>query len=179
MKHTTDFSMHHIQYVTLPPQPDRNTSDNLFRLLDRLEVFERDRMLLWAYLALLTPPDTRGAAVTEEEKLELRYNRFEEKFRHAAIGVLEPFLVYATVSYALACLRESGDSTGLDALCQKSQSEVKLLRKRIAEGTLLPEAGESLIGNLEEHINNLPAEVELARQRYDTFCAKVVKELLV
>ena len=81
-------------------------------------------------------------------------------------------------SYTLACLRECGDKAGLDALFQKCQSKVKLLRKRIAEGTLLPDAGESLIGNLEEHINNLPAEVELARQRYETFCEKVVKELL-
>ena len=35
-----------------------------------------------------------------------------------------------------------------------------------------------MIRNLEEEINNLPAEVELARQRYETFCEKVVKELL-
>ena len=173
-----DFLIHHIQYVTLPPHPDRNTPDNLFRQLDSLDVFERDRMLVWVYLAFLEPLERQGAAETEEEKLELRYNRFEEKFRHAAIGLLEPFLVYATVSYTLACLRECGDKAGLDALFQKCQSKVKLLRKRIAEGTLLRDAGESLIGNLEEHINNLPAEVELARQRYEMFCEKVVKELL-
>jgi hypothetical protein len=172
-----DFLIQHIQYVTLPPHPDRNTPDNLFRQLDSLDVFERDRMLVWMYLAFLEP-ERQGAAGTEEEKLELRYNRFEEKFRHAAIRLFEPFLVYATVSYTLACLRECSDKASLDALFQKCQSKVKLLRKRIAEGTLLPDAGESLIGNLEEHINNLPAEVELARQRYETFCEKVVQELL-
>jgi len=174
----TDFLIRHIQYVTLPPHPDRNTPANLFRVLDSLDVFERDRMLLWTYLAFLTPPETQRTAEAEEEKLELRYNRFEEKFRHAAIGLLEPFLVYATVSYTLACLRECSDKAGLDALFHKCQSELKLLRKRIAEGTLLPDAGESMIRNLQEHINNLPAEVELARQRYETFCERVVKELL-
>ena len=41
-----DFSEYHIQYVTLAPHPDRNSLDDLFRLLDGLEVFERDRMLV-------------------------------------------------------------------------------------------------------------------------------------
>jgi len=173
-----DFLMPHIQYVTIPPHPDRSTPDNLFRLLDSLEVFERDRILVWMYLAFLEPPEKQGTAETEEEKLELRYNRFEKKFRHAALGVFEPFLVHATITYTLACLRESGDKAGLDALRHKCQSALNLLRRRIAEGTLQPEAGESMIGNLEERINNLPAEVELARQRYETFCEKVVKEML-
>jgi hypothetical protein len=93
------------------------------------------------------------------------------------IGIVRD-LYGLTVSYTLACLRECGDKAGLDALFHKCQSALKLLRRRIAEGTLLPDAGESMIRNLEEHINNLPAEVELARQRYETFCEKVVKELL-
>jgi hypothetical protein len=174
----TDFVMHHIQYVTLPPHPDRDTPDNLFRLLDGLDVFERDRMLTWMYLAFLEAPARQETAETEEERLELRYNKFEHKFRHAAIGLFEPFLVHATVTYTLACLRESGDKASLDALFHKCQLALNLLRKRIENGTLLPEAGESMIRNLEEHFNNLPAEVELARQRYDKFCEKVVKELL-
>ena len=173
-----DFLEQHIQYVTLPPHPDRDTPDNLFQQLDSLDVFERDRMLVWMYLAFLEPPERHGTAETEEEKLELRYNRFEEKVRRAATGMFEPFLVYATVSYTLACLRECGDKAGLDALFHKCHSKLKLLRNRIAAGTLLPDAGESLIRNLEEHINNLPAEVDLARRLYETFCEKVVKELL-
>lgn len=32
--------------------------------------------------------------------------------------------------------------------------------------------------NVEEHINNLFADVELARQRYEQFCEKVVKRML-
>jgi hypothetical protein len=174
----TDFSIHHIQYVTLAPHPDRNNLDDLFRLLDSLDVFERDRMLTWMYLVFLEAPLRPGTAETEEERLELRYNKFEEKFRHAAVGVFEPFLVHAAITYTLAYLRECGDRACLDAVYQKCQSKVKLLRKRIAKGTLLPDAGESLIGSVEEHINNLRADVELARQRYDTFCEKVVKELL-
>ena len=35
-----------------------------------------------------------------------------------------------------------------------------------------------MIGNLEEHINNMPSDVELARRRYDTFCDKVVRKML-
>jgi hypothetical protein len=91
--HMSDFTIHHIQYVTQAPHPDRNSLDDLFRLLDSLDVFERDRMLAWMYLAFLEPPATQGTA--EEEKLELRYNKFEQKFRHTAIGVFEPFLVSA------------------------------------------------------------------------------------
>ena len=30
----TDYLIHHIQYVTLAPHPDRNSLDNLFQLLD-------------------------------------------------------------------------------------------------------------------------------------------------
>jgi hypothetical protein len=174
----TDFLIHHIQYVTLAPHPDRNSLDNLFRQLDSLDVFERDRMLTWIYLAFLEAPAPQGTVETEEERLELRYNKFEEKFRHTAIGVFEPFLVHAAVTYTLAYLRECGDKACLDAVFQKCQSKVKLLRKRIAERTLLPDPGEAMIGNLEEHINNLYADVELARQRYERFCEKVVKELL-
>ena len=70
--HMTDFSISHIQYVTLAPHPDRNSLDNLFRLLDKLDVFERDRMLTWMYLAFLEAPATQGTAETEEERLELR-----------------------------------------------------------------------------------------------------------
>ena len=172
----SDFLIHHIQYVTLAPHPDRNSLDNLFRLLDGLEVFERDRMLTWMYLAFLEPPATQGTA--EEERFELRYNKFEEKFRHAAIGVFEPFLVHAALTYTLAYLRECGDRASLDTVLHKSQSALNVLHKRIAEGTLLPEVGEAMIGNLEEHINNLHADVELARQRYERFCEKVVKEML-
>ena len=176
--HMTDFSIYHIQYVTLAPHPDRNSLDDLFRRLGRLDVFERDRMLTWMYLAFLEAPATQGTAETEEERLELRYNKFEQKFRHAAIGVFEPFLVHAVVTYTLAYLRECGDRACLDAVLHKSQSALKVLHRRIAEGTLLPEAGEAMIGNLEEHINNLHADVELARQRYERFCEKVVRKML-
>ena len=174
----SDFLIHHIQYVTLAPHPDRNSLDDLFRLLDNQDVFERDRMLTWMYLAFLEPPATQGTAETEEERLELRYNKFEEKFRHAAIGVFEPFLVHAAVTYTLAYLRECGDKACLDAVLHKMQSALKVLKRRIAAGTLLPETGEAMIGNLEEHINNLHADVELARQRYERFCEKVVKRML-
>jgi len=174
----TDYLIYHIQYVTLAPHPDRNSLDNLFHLLDDLDVLERDRMLAWMYLAFLAPPPTQETAETEEERFERRYNKFEEKFRHAAIGVFEPFLVHAAVTYTLAYLRECGDKACLDSVLQKSRSALKVLHRRIAEGTLLPEAGESMIGNLEEHINNLHADVELARHRYTRFCEKVVKEML-
>jgi hypothetical protein len=174
----SDFLIHHIQYVTLAPHSDRNGLDDLFRLLDNLNVFERDRMLTWMYLAFLEPPAKQGTAETEEERLELRYNKFEEKFRHAAIGVFEPFLVHAAVTYTLAYLRECGDKACLDAVLHKSQSALNVLRRRIAAETLLPEVGEAMIGNLEEHINNLHADVELARRRYERFCEKVVKNML-
>jgi hypothetical protein len=176
--HMTDFSIYHIQYVTLAPHPDRNSLDELFRLLDSLEVFERDRMLTWMYLAFLEGPTTLGTAETEEERLERRYDKFEQKFRHAAIGVFEPFLVHAAVTYTLAYLRECGDRACLDAVLHKSQAALNVLHRRIAAGTLLPEVGRSMIGSLEEHINNLHADVELARQRYERFCEKVVKKLL-
>lgn len=174
----SDFLLHHIQYVTLAPHPERNSLDDLFRQLDSLDVFERDRMLAWMYLAFLEAPARQAAEATEEERLELRYNKFEEKFRHAATGVFEPFLVHAAVTYTLAYLRECGDMACLDAVLHKSQAALNLLRRRIVEGTLLPEVGESMIGNLEEHINNLHADVELARQRYETFCEKVVRRML-
>ncbi|MGO9113719.1 MAG: hypothetical protein ACLP9L_31185 [Thermoguttaceae bacterium] len=174
----TDYLIHHIRYVTLAPHPDRNNLDDLFRLLDGLDVLERDRMLAWMYLAFLEPPTTQGTAETEEERLELRYNKFEETFRHTAIGVFEPFLVHAAVTYTLAYLRECSDKACLDAVLHKSQSALQVLHRRIAEGTLLPDVGEPMIGSLEEHINNLYADVELARQRYETFCEKVVKEML-
>jgi hypothetical protein len=174
----TDYLIHHIQYVTLAPHPDRNSLDELFRLLDGLDVLERDRMLAWMYLAFLEPPPTRETAKTEEEAFERRYNKFEEKFRHTAMGVFEPFLVHAALTYTLAYLRECSDRACLDAILQKSQSALQVLHRRIAEGTLLPEAGESMIGNLEEHINNLHADVELARKRYERFCDKVVKHML-
>jgi len=173
-----DFLMPHIQYVPLPPPPDRNSPDDLFRLLDGLNVFERDRMLTWMYLAFLEAPATQAAGETEEERLELRYNKFEQKFRHTAIGVFEPFLVHAAVTYTLAYLRECSDKACLDGVLHKSQSALNVLRRRIAGGTLLPEVGEAMIGNLEEHINNLHADVELARQRYERFCEKVVKHML-
>ena len=174
----SDYLIHHIQYVTLAPHPDRNNLDDLFRLLDSLDVFERDRMLAWMYLAFLEPSTPQKTAETEEKRLELRYNKFEQKFRHTAAGVFEPFLVHAAVTYTLAYLRECSDQTCLDAVLHKSQSALKMLRKRIAKGTLSAEAGESMIGNLEEHINNLHADVELARQRYERFCEKVVKHML-
>jgi hypothetical protein len=174
----SDFLLHHVQYVTLAPHPERNSLDNLFRQLDSLDVFERDRMLAWMYLAFLEAPATQAMADTEEERLELRYNKFEEKFRHAATGVFEPFLVHAAVTYTLAYLQECGDMACLDAVLHKSQAALSVLRRRIAEGTLSPEVGESMIGNLEEHVNNLHADVELARQRYETFCEKVIRRML-
>ena len=115
-----DFSIHHIQYVTIAPHPDRNGLDDLFRLLDSLDVFERDRMLAWMYLAFLEAPATQETAETEEARLEHRYNKFEQKFRRAARGAFEPFLVHAAVTYTLAYLRECGDKACLDAVLDKS-----------------------------------------------------------
>ena len=57
-----------------------------FDCLIVLEVFQRDRMLTGMYLAFLEAPVTQETAETEEERLELRYNKFEQKFRHAAIS---------------------------------------------------------------------------------------------
>ena len=139
----TDDLIHHIQYVTLAPHPDRNSLDNLFQLLDGLDVLERDRMLAWMYLAFLEPSTTQETAETEEERFERRYNKFEEKFRHTAIGVFEPFLVHAAVTYTLAYLRECSDKACLDAVIHKSQAALQVLHRRIAEETLLPEAGEA------------------------------------
>ena len=92
--------------------------------------------------------------------------------------MFDPFLVHAAVTYTLAYLRECGDKACLDAVLHKLQSALKVLRRRMAKGTLLPEVGEAMSGNVEEHINNLHADVELARQRYETFCEKVVKHML-
>ena len=176
--HTSDFLVQHIQYATLAPHPDKNSLDHLFELLDSLDVLERDRMLAWMYFAFLEPPPTEGTAETEEERLELRFSMFEQEFRRTAIGVFEPFLVHAAVTYTLANLRECGDKECLDAVVHKSQAALQSLHRRIAEGTLLPEVAEPMIGNLEEQINNLHADVELARRRYEKFCEKVVKEML-
>jgi hypothetical protein len=82
------------------------------------------------------------------------------------------------LTYTLAHLRECGDKASLDSVIHKSQAALTVLHRQIAEGTLLPEAGEAMIGNLEEHINNLHADVELARKRYERFCEAVVKEML-
>ena len=68
----TDFQIHHIQYVTLAPHPDRNSLDDLFRLIDGLDVFERDRMLAWMYLAFLEPSTPQRTAETEEESEVVR-----------------------------------------------------------------------------------------------------------
>ena len=66
----SDFLIHrHIQYVTLAPHPNRNSLDDLFRLLDNRDDFERDRMLTWMYLAFLEAPAKQEAAETEEEGL--------------------------------------------------------------------------------------------------------------
>jgi hypothetical protein len=174
----SDYLIYHIQYVTLAPHPDRNSLDNLFQLLDGLDVLERDRMLTWMYLAFLEPPAPQETAETEEARSKRRYNKFEEKFRHTAAGVFEPFLVHAALTYTLACLRECSDKACLDAIVHKSQLALQVLHRRLAEGTLLPEVGEPMIGSLEEHINNLHADVELARKRYESFCEKVVKKML-
>ena len=90
--------------------------------------------------------------------------------------MFEPFLVHAALTYTLAYLRECSDKACLDAIIHKSQAALAVLHRRIAEGTLSPEVGEAMIGHLEEHINNLHADVELARKRYEKFCEKVVKE---
>ena len=174
----TDYLIHHIQYVTLAPHPDRNSLDNLFELLDGLDVLERDRMLAWMYLAFLEPPTMQEMAETDEERFGVRYNKFEEKFRHTAKGVFEPFLVHAALTYTLAYLRECSNKACLDAVIHKSQAALTVLHRQIAEETLSPEVGEAMVGHLEEHINNLHADVELARQRYEKFCEKVVKHML-
>ena len=49
----SDSVLHHIQHVTLPPHLDRSSPDDLSRLLDSLDVFERDRMLTGMHLAFL------------------------------------------------------------------------------------------------------------------------------
>jgi hypothetical protein len=67
-------------------------------------------------------------------------------------------------------LQACGDKACLDAVLHKSHSALNVLHRRSAGGTLSPEVGVSVIGNLEEHINNLHADVELAQQRYEKFC---------
>ena len=89
-----DFSEYHIQYVTLAPHPDRNSLDDLFRLLDGLEVFERDRMLVWMYLAFLEAP-SNGKRQRERKK---GLNSVTTSLRRSSVSRhrrFQPFLVHA------------------------------------------------------------------------------------
>ena len=71
------------------------------------------------YLAFLEAPVTRETAETEE-RLKPRNNKFEQKFRHTAKGVFEPFLVHAAATYSYS-------ATALDRVRRNSQARSQVL----------------------------------------------------
>ena len=65
----------------------------------------------------------------------------------------------------------------LDAVLHKAPPAPNVLHRRIAEGTLSAEDGKGgSSGNLEEHINNLHADVELARRATRRFARRSSRE---
>ena len=135
--HMTDFLIQHIQYVTLAPHPDRNSLDDLFRLLDTWMCLRETECSHGCTLRSSSPPQRKERQRQRKKGLNVRYNKFEEKFRHTAIGVFEPFLVHAAMTYTLAYLRECGDKACLDAVLHKSQSALNVLHRRIATGNIV------------------------------------------
>lgn len=150
--------------------------DRLFSLLDTLDLFDRQRML-WGWVYGAIGSSRSDEMDMEEEAVEAAYSAFKEKCRELnRQGVTDYFLVQSVVSFALVNLFESAKGWLDERLSEADKAMLYHSRLRLTE--INPKYGEEFLSRVEEQLTNRAADTRLARERYQMFCDRVVKELL-
>jgi hypothetical protein len=141
----------------------------LFMLLDKLDSFERDRLL--GLVSYAIGVETRNFQ-TEEECVDDRYRQFKQKCD--ALGAMDHFIVHGVVLQVLNQFRYWADEAHSVQATGWIQGFIEFSRAR---------------GATEQELDNLKIFVESrtvtkksdamnARLLYDSFCEKVARPLL-
>jgi len=147
------------------------TVEAFLTLLDDLDELDRDRLLgLPAFaMGVRNPKKAR----TEDEKVRARYDNFKGACRK--FPSLDQFTIYAVVMHVLNVHRNWSDYHERQRSIEWQKSFIPFAKDR---GNLSTEEIEDIQRRIEEQAVNQKGDVELARQRYNLFCEKVVRPLL-
>jgi len=151
---------------------------DLFDLLDRLEVRERNQVLGPVYQEFFgMAPIKVPPSMAEEEAMEEVYNVFKEKAAALVPHVHWSFVIVGVVTTTLMWLQLLSDEGRLEEAIDFNRADMEAVRQRYARNEISQEQHDRKIGEIEERINNLPSDMLLRRELYDLFCTQVVDRL--
>lgn len=166
----------HVAYVSTYPT-SRSSLERLFRLLDRMDVADRDVILEGAYQAFGMSFEEPGD--TQEDQMRNRYVAFEATYRSAVVWCrFEEFLVFGLVSFVLAQGYERSGLQSLGRFIDMHRVDADALRLHLASeespaSEVIREIRETM-----DRIDSLYRELEQRHQAYSSFCKIVVEPLL-
>ncbi len=145
------------------------TLKTLFKLLDELDPFERDRLLDLVYYTL--GADIRNFP-TEEERVVSHYNQFKENCDR--LLAMDHFIVHGIVLEVLNIYSNWSDDIHPDQAIEKIQKFINFRRSRGATEDEL----EKWKIDVEARTVQKKSDLINARSLYNSFCEKVAKPLL-
>ena len=165
------------RYIFSLPYRETNSLENLFAALDEIELLERHRLLGLSHIYSMLDFDGSviGNSGTEEEVAEGDYRRFKDNcLTIQRLGPEDFFVAYSVVTAILATLRHSAFSQTAEDRIAWFQGSVEFVK---AKGSP-PEIVSRFEQHAQDAVNNAKVDIEQSKQRYDTFCNKVVAKLL-
>jgi hypothetical protein len=152
--------------------------DYLFGLLNEYDVAERHRILgpLYQEFFRSTSIDF-PLGTSEEDGMLIVYQRFKAALMALSEAVPYAFIVMGVVSTTLAWLHGSSDERLISRFLEGNRRSIEMERQRFARGEISQQDLDQVMGEIEERINNLRADMNLRRGQYERFCEQVVARM--
>jgi hypothetical protein len=169
----------HPAHTTFVTRPVFCNLEDMFNLLDQIDVRERHKMLASTIRDTLRirrfqHPDPRA---TEEDNMEFVYSAFKEWCEKIAQQTHPSVVIFTVVSLTLMWLYAMSDDKLTEERIATNRAELDSLRERLVNGEMTQAQYEHAVGETEETINNLRAFVQEWRDLYESFCHNIVGRL--
>lgn len=140
--------------------------DDLFALCDKLDEYDRNQLFGLVYPIYYV--DAKEFDL-DEAVMKDQYDRFKKTC--SKLPIMEHFLVWNIVMQVLNVHRDWADEANVEENIKSIRGFAKFTKER-------GNPSEKWEMMADERENNLKGELALSRNRYDTFCANVVKPLM-
>jgi len=168
----------HPAHETFASRPSFCRLDFLFGLLDEYDSAERHRILGPLYqqffrtMSIEFPPGR-----SEDDGMVIVYERFKAALLALSETVPYIFIVMGVVSTTLAWLHGSSDERLVGDFLEGNHRSIELEQQRFARGEITQDDLDRALGEIEERVNNLRADMNLRRGQYEQFCEQVVARM--
>lgn len=167
----------HLMYVIADPHREEKDLRNFFTALREADPLHLRWMIGFASSGIGT--GTVPDLPSEEEESSSALLAFQNRCQSILdSGLANFFLSYGIVTYICNHLRTQGDPDCAAASARWLTGAKEFFRECAAAGQVSKEFAEKSSRMVDERVNNSLADAELARDRYNLFCDKVVRRML-